>query len=114
MAEKIILFIVLLICAAPLIVLGVVQYRSVDPVGFWTGKKPPEKEQITDVKAYNHKHGLMWILYGAGIMLCFLSMYLVGLEKAMILVLIESMGGIAAMIMYHNRLDRMYLVKNGN
>lgn len=111
LAEKIIIFIILFICAMPLVVLGIVQYKSVDPVGFWTGKKPPSKEQITDVRAYNHKHGLMWILYGAGILLCFLSLFLVGMETAMFLVLIESLGGIVAMIVYHNKLDRTYFIK---
>lgn len=111
MAEKIILFTNLLICAIPLIILGISQYKSADPVGFWTGKKPPAKEQITDVKAYNHKHGLMWILYGAGIMVCFFSMVFVGLETAMFLVLVECLGGIVAMIVYHNKLDRTYFIQ---
>lgn len=111
MAEKIILFVIILICAAPLVLLGIAQYRSVDPVGFWTGKKPPVKEKITDVKAYNHKHGLMWILYGLGLMVCFLSMVFVGLETAMVLVLVECLGGIVVMILYHNKLERTYLRK---
>lgn len=111
MAERIIIFVVLLICVIPLIGLGVAQYKSVDPVGFWAGKKPPKREQIRDVKAYNHKHGLMWIFYGAGLLLCFLSMVFVGLETALVLVLIECFGGIAAMIVYHNKLNRTYLVK---
>lgn len=112
MAEKIIIFTVLFICATPLIILGISQYKSADPVGFWTGQKPPAKEQITDVKAYNHKHGIMWILYGAGLMVCFFSMILVGMEMAMILVMIECFGGIIAMIMYHNKLERTYHTKN--
>ena len=111
MAEKIIIFTILFICATPLIILGFFQYKSVDPVGFWSGRKPPAKEQITDVKAYNHKHGLMWILYGAGILVCFFSMAFVGLETAMFLVLGESLGGIAAMIVYHNKLDQIYFIK---
>ena len=111
MAEKVILFIVLLLCAAPLIILGISQYKSDDPVGFWAGRKPPKREQITNVKAYNHKHGLMWILYGAGILLCFWSMIFVGLETAMILVLIECFVGIIVMIVYHNKLDRTYVIK---
>ena len=70
-AEIVVSSIILLISAAPIIIIGIVQYRSKDPVGFWSGKKPPEKEQITDVKAYNRKHGLMWILLGVGFILCF-------------------------------------------
>ena len=67
MAETVIFSVILLISAAPIIILGIVQYRSKDPVGFWSGKKPPQKEQITDVKAYNRKHGLMWIFLELGL-----------------------------------------------
>ncbi len=70
-AEIIIFSVILLISAAPIIIIGIVQYRSKEPVGFWSGKKPPGKEQITDVKAYNRKHGLMWILFGVGFIFCF-------------------------------------------
>ena len=111
MAEKIILFTVLLICAMPLIILGISQYNSADPVGFWTGKKPPAKEQITDVKAYNRRHGLMWILYGVGILVCFFTTVFVGLKTAMFLVLAESLGGIVVMVVYHNKLEQTYFIK---
>lgn len=57
MAETVIMLVILLYSATPLIVIGIVQYRSKKPVGFWSGEKPPEKEQITDMKAYNQKHG---------------------------------------------------------
>ena len=56
-AETVIMLVILLYSATPLIVIGIVQYRSKNPVGFWSGEKPPEKEQITDMKAYNQKHG---------------------------------------------------------
>lgn len=69
--EIIFSFVVLLISTSPIIILGMVQYRSKEPVGFWAGKKPPRNEEITDVRAYNRKHGLMWILYGAGFIVCF-------------------------------------------
>ena len=52
-AEIVISSVILLISAAHIIIIGFVQYRSKDPVGFWSGKRPPQKEQITDVKAYN-------------------------------------------------------------
>ena len=60
MAEIIISAIISLVCIAPIIILGIVQYRSKNPVGFWSGKEPPEKERITDVKAYNHDVDSIW------------------------------------------------------
>ncbi len=114
MAETIICFVILMICAGPLIILGIVQYRSKDPVGFWSGKKPPVREQITDVNAYNRKHGLMWIVYGIGMPICFVC----GLPfKGLIaeyLCMIEVIGGIFVMAAYHNKLNRMYFRKQGD
>ena len=113
-AEIIIFSVILLISAAPIIIIGIVQYRSKEPVGFWSGKKPPQKEQITDVKAYNQKHGLMWILLGVGFILCFVCGLFFGGMVAGYLCMIEVIGGIFAMIAYHEKLDRMYYKKEGD
>lgn len=114
MAETVIFSVILLISAAPIIIIGIVQYRSKDPVGFWSGKKPPQKEQITDVNAYNRKHGLMWIFLGVGFILCFICGLLFGEMIAGYLCIIEVIGGIVAMIVYHEKLDRMYYKKEGD
>ena len=113
-AETVIVSVILLISAAPIIIIGIVQYRSKDPVGFWSGKKPPPKEQITDVKAYNQKHGLMWILFGVGFILSFVCGLFFGGAVAGYLCMIEVIGGIFAMIAYHEKLDRMYYKKEGD
>lgn len=111
-AETIISTVILLVSAAPIIIIGIVQYRSKDPVGFWSGKKPPQRAAITDVKAYNRKHGLMWIFFGAGFVLCSLCGLLWDGLIAGYLCMIEVIGGIFAMIAYHEKLDRMYCKKN--
>ena len=113
-AETVIFSVILLVSAVPIITIGIVQYRSKDPVGFWSGKKPPQKEQITYVKAYNRKHGLMWILLGVGFILCFVCGLLFGGVIAGYLCMIEVIGGIFAMIVYHEKLDRMYYKKEGD
>ena len=114
MAETVITLVILLVSTAPVIIIGIVQYRSKDPVGFWSGKKPPKKEQITDVKAYNRKHGLMWILLGTGCILCFVCGLPFGGLITGYLCMVEVMGGILAMIAYHKKLDRMYCKKEGD
>ena len=43
--------------------IGISQLKSKDPVGFYTGEKPPEKERLSDVNAWNKKHGMMWVIY---------------------------------------------------
>ena len=112
-AEIIISSVILLISTAPIIMIGIVQYRSKDPVGFWSGKKPPKKEQITDVKTYNQKHGHMWISLGVGFILCFICGLPFGGVAAGYLWMIEMIGGIFAMIVYHEKMDRMYYKKDG-
>ncbi|HBA67866.1 MAG TPA: hypothetical protein DCZ40_00685 [Lachnospiraceae bacterium] len=112
-AEIIISSVIMLISTAPIIIIGIVQYRSKEPVGFWSGKEPPQKEQITDVKAYNRKHGLMWMLLGTGLILCFLCGLPFGGDIAGYLCMIEVIGGILGMIAYHEKLDRMYRKKEG-
>ena len=114
MAEIVISSVVVLVSTMSVIMIGIVQYRSKDPVGFWSGKKPPKKEQITDVKAYNRKHGLMWILLGVGFILCFVHGLLFGRVIAGYLCMIEVIGGILVMIAYHEKLDRMYCKKEGD
>ena len=113
-AETVIFSVILLVSTAPIIMIGIVQYRSKDPVGFWSGKKPPKKEQLTDVKAYNQKHGLIWILLGVGFIFCFVCGLLFGGIIAGYLCMIEVIGGIFAMIVYHEKLDRTYYKKEGN
>jgi hypothetical protein len=110
MAETIITIVILLICAIPLCVLGIMQYKSKKPVGFWSGKKPPQIEQVTDVKAYNQKHGIMWIIYGVGLPISFFLGMPFGGYISPIAMGIECIGGIIVMVWYHSKLDKKYLV----
>lgn len=74
--------------------------------------EPPDAAKITDVTAYNKKHGKMWIVYGLGMPLSYLVMVPFGNEVAVILVnCTEMCGGIIGMILYHNYLDNRYLKK---
>lgn len=110
-AELIIFLVIVTISAAPMVILGIFQYRSKEPVGFWSGQKPPKREQITDVKAYNQKHGMMWMLYGAGFFLCFMLIIPLGERFALVAVMlgmVECIGGIFVMIWYHNKLNKKY------
>lgn len=111
MTEFIPATIITLICIAPLIIIGIVQCLSKEPVGFWAGKEPPKKEDVTDVKAYNRKHGMMWIAYGAGFFLCFLSGLPFGGVAAAAASGVECIIGLFLMIWYHNRLEHRYVKK---
>lgn len=111
-AENIICLVILIICALPMIMIGIAQIKSKNPVGFWSGKEPPAKEQVTDVTAYNKKHGIMWILYGIGELVSFFvgALFGEGLGSAVVMSA-EVVGGLILMILYHNYLDKKYVGK---
>lgn len=111
-AENIICLVILIICAVPLIFLGIFQMKSKEPVGFWSGVKPPAKEKVSDVEAYNKGHGIMWIIYGAGILPAFYIGLPVGEGIGAAWALgIEVIGGIFVMVWYHNYLVKKYVKK---
>ena len=77
-AASIITFIIFFIVAMIMIGLGIFQLKSTSPVGFYSGEKPPREEELTDVKAWNKKHGMMWLIYGIIIMISYFVGYLIG------------------------------------
>ena len=44
--------------------IGIYQWRSEKPARLSTGEATIDPSELTDVKAWNRKHGMMWILYG--------------------------------------------------
>ena len=61
-----------ILVSSVMITIGIVQLRSKKPVSFYTGEKPLREDELTDVKAWNRKHGLMWLSYGIFVLLCYL------------------------------------------
>ena len=89
--------------------IGICQLRSKWPVGFYSGEKPPKAEELSNVKAWNKKHAMMWLLYGGIIMISY------GIGAAIgdsLWCVIPMCGGIViplpVMIWYHHRLIKMY------
>ena len=112
MAEYIIYLVIMCLTALIMIGIGVSQLKSRNPVGFFTGVKPPEEKELRDVKAWNRKHGIMWILYGCVLIACGLVPVAGanGCDGTLLLIveLVIMIGGIFAMMWYHVRLVRMY------
>jgi len=110
MAENIIMIIVLAWTALIMIVVGVFQLKSKEPVGFYTGEKPLKREQVSDVVLWNKKHGMMWIFYGVGMILAYLIGWLIGDEKiSFVIFMSEIFGAIPVMIFYHHWLKKKYV-----
>ncbi|MCR5768805.1 MAG: hypothetical protein K6G45_09995 [Lachnospiraceae bacterium] len=55
----IIAFIIWSVCCAVFIVIGIIDWRSKKPVGFFTGVKPPE---VTDTIKYNRAVAKLWFV----------------------------------------------------
>ena len=112
MAEYIIYLVIMCLTALIMIGIGVSQLKSRKPVGFFTGVKPPEEKELRDIKAWNRKHGIMWILYGCALIVCgFVPIAGAhGCDDALLLIveLAIMIGGIFVMMWYHVRLERMY------
>lgn len=58
--------------------IGIWCLRSRNPVTFYTGEKPLKPEQVKDVKAWNRKHGVLWLCYAGAILLGYLGMWCIG------------------------------------
>ena len=110
MAENIIMIVILAWTAFIMIVVGVFQIKSKEPVGFYTFEKPLKREQVPDVEIWNKKHGKMWIGYGVGIILAYLIGLLIGDQVVSgILFMGFIFGAIPVMIFYHHWLKKKYV-----
>ncbi len=92
--------------------LGISQFKSKEPVGFYSGGDPPTEEQISDVDAWNKKHGIMWIVYGCCIAASWICGLLIG-ESIYVLIpyTIAFIVPVIFMIRYHHKLMEKYYKK---
>ena len=111
MVEVIFCFVIYLFVAVIMFGIGFSQYRSTKPAGFYSGEKPPLESELTDVSAWNKKHGKMWIWYGVIIIVS----YLIGVPFLIadsVWCVLPMCGGIIVsiplMIRYHHKLIREY------
>lgn len=95
--------------AALMIGIGISQLRSKKPVGFYSGVKPPREDELSDVGAWNKKHGIMWIIYGAIILIVYALCVMIGdnIYSALFMC-----GGLIVpvfiMMYYHRHLENTY------
>ena len=87
-------FIIWSIVSAMMLGIGIWLYRSEEPVGFFTGVKPPE---VKDVKKYNHAVGILWFVYAVlleimGIPFLFLEQNSAGFVPVMLGTILISIG----------------------
>ena len=109
-AENIFGFVIYALVALFMMGIGIVQIKSRKPVAFYSGEKPLKAEELTDVSAWNRKHGMMWLVYGIIILLSFLIGARIGDS---VWAAVPMIGGVLVpvifMIRYHNQLRKKYL-----
>lgn len=109
MAGYIISLVVFLLVSMVMIIIGISQIRSKQPVGFYTGEKLPREDELSDVVAWNKKHGYMWVVYGFMIIGFFVMASTIRSETvAMVLLLSGIIGSLPIMMLYHNYLKKKY------
>ncbi len=91
--------------------IGISQLKSKEPVGFYTGEKPPEKEQLSDVNAWNKRHGMMWIVYGGCIVCSWTCSAFIGDSLySGILLFAGILAPIVILIICHHRFVKKYYI----
>ena len=111
MVEFIFGLVICLFVAAFMLGIGISQYRSKKPVGFYSGEKPPLESELTDVGAWNKKHGKMWITYGVIIIVSYLlgvPFLIADSVWSVLPMCVGIMIPIPVMIRYHHKLIREY------
>ena len=109
MAEYIISLVIFSLVTIVMIIIGISQMRSKKPVGFYSGEKPPREEELSDVVAWNKKHGYMWVAYGLIIIGFFVMTLFIKSETiAMVLLLSGIIGSVPIMMLYHSYLKKKY------
>ena len=99
-------------CALLMFGIGVSQIKSKKPVGFYSGVEAPDEKELSDVKAWNRKHGAMWILYGICIAFAWVCGLVIGNSLLrLILFLICLLLPIPFMVLYHHKLIKKYYIK---
>lgn len=111
--EHIIVCVIFGLVALIMIAIGVSNFKSIEPVGFYSGVEPPSPEEITDIPAYNKKHGWMWVVYGIGFIICGILSFLTNSELVFTLVsCVFAVGGIFLLMIGHTCLEKKYHTNN--
>lgn len=113
MAGTIISGVIFCIVAMIMLGIGVSQLKSKEPVGFYTGEKPPKAEQLSDVNSWNKKHGVMWIIYGFCIIGAWICSAFIGGGSiySVIPLCIGMLIPIPVMVVLHHNLVKRYFIK---
>ncbi len=107
--EDIIGLVIYAMVALVMIAIGIYQLNQSDPVKFYTGEEPPAADEITNVKAWNLQHGMMWIIYGVLLMAgYFIGYFIKNVIFEIAVVIVFDIWPLILMAFYHSYLSKKY------
>lgn len=110
--ENIIVCVIFTFTALFMIAIGISNLKSIEPVGFYSGVEPPPSKEITDIPAYNKKHGWMWVIYGIGFIVCGILSFPSNSDLVFTLfTLFYAFGGVIMLMIGHTFLEKKYRTK---
>lgn len=106
--ENLIWYIIMIPCSALLTGIGIYAWNRKKPMWFWSGKTVKETE-ISDITAYNHANGIMWIVYS----IIYWMATFAGIWNsiaALDLIIVGCVIGIPVLVVVYNRIYARYKV----
>lgn len=112
-AEDILGLVIILLVAAVMLVLGIVQFTSKRPVTFYTGEKPLDRSRYSNVKKWNRLHGIMWIIYGFIIICGGCIMFMIGSDTPFCVIpfFAAILCPLPLLILCHKKLSKKYIIE---
>ena len=93
-------------CAAALTGIGIYAYRREKPMFFWSGRTV-RSEELTDIEAYNHANGIMWMIYSVPMWIATVLYFWYPHAAATLLVLWGTLG-LGMLIYAYHRIYEKY------
>jgi len=95
-----------LLCSLSFGAIAIWAFKSKNPIHFWSGSTV-NPEEITNIPAYNHANGLMWLIYT----ICMVMASIISLFSiliSVILLVIICVPGTIALVIAYNRIYKKY------
>lgn len=89
-------------CSALITGFGIYAWNRKKPMWFWSGSSVKENE-ISDIRAYNHANGVMWIVYSLVLWAASLAGFWNG-TAALTLIILAMVVGLPALMMVYQRI----------
>ena len=97
------------------VIMGIRQIGSKSPVSFYALEVQPKDNEICDIKAWNHYHGLMWVFYGFFFGIGLAAAIMVNHEiVSVLIIMLAAIGPLPIMNHRHRDLMDKYANVNGS